>query len=1142
MANVLSLAMKISADATGVRQSLSSVERAIIQLDKETSSITAAFDKFASTSSKAAEVQRTFQTRLEALNNALKSGAITDAREYTAALAQLSAEAKNAADRVGEAEAITRRFRTEQQRQTAELELYNQRFQEGLLNQETYNAAAIESLGINKLAADAARQRADALAEAERSAAKAFDSQLAAESAEAAKASAAAEKERADAVARAAEIVTANLTKEQLATRTYEQSVAELNRLRSLGVLGEEDYGRALQRSANDFAKATIEANKLADATDKIGDGGTLKFNELSGILAALPGPIGNVAGRLSGLASAGEGLSRVFGAGLSQGLSSIGASVAGLINPFTAAVAGVAGFGAAAAQVAQGLAVLDDRVEKLGNTADKLGVSFEFIQTLDESARRSGTSIESVSAAFGRLQRSVLGVDEESKAAQKALAEIGVTAAELQALRPEDQYQLIGERIRSIEDPARRTATAINLFGRAGSELVPFFNNIGGAADDMERFGATLSTAQRRDIDEFGAAMDKLSVAAGGAGNQIIASFTPAGIAIANALATATGAITRFGQEQNRLAAFSRELQKLREQIGEVQAGPISDAQRDAIAAGQTAEQVLAAAKGQVVELKKELEAPPTPEFLKSIEDITKQIEKAKEESLEFGKAGFDAAEEYERALQGVAEDFKAGFIDVDEFRSQTKLAGEAFRDELSNISDNAKLEIQVDAATEQTLADLNAEVDKAIRGAQEFGQEGFDAALKFQTKVGELRGEFGRGIINDEALKQGVAAVNAEYDKQISKLRDVQAEQKRIIEEDKRRVEQLLAVQDDAARVEEAILGVQREAQRVAVEINAARQQGNQQAAAAGAAQLAQIDQLQARLEDNLQAAEQGFGEAGFGPAFEQINQQLGGMADRAAEFGNAGAVAFDALKQGVADAQEQARDGVLNKEGLEQQVAAQQRAFEKELKNIEDAAEKRKQVQADVDRLIFDSLDKQQQAQIEAAENLQKLEQEKVAAQEAVARAREGGDKKALADANLRLQQIDALAKRERDVADGTAARREAFQDRQRKLAEAQAKQQEELLQQQQKAAEERAKAEQAEFDRQERRLTELNTLGPRQVQTADVRTQEGQQLVLDLFNQQQDPQLIQLRSLNKVMGRIAASIDRDLNRLGQPVAIL
>ena len=106
----------------------------------------------------------------------------------------------------------------------------------------------------------------------------------------------------------------------------------------------------------------------------------------------------------------------------------------------------------------------------------------------------------------------------------------------------------------------------------------------------------------------------------------------------------------------------------------------------------------------------------------------------------------------------------------------------------------------------------------------------------------------------------------------------------------------------------------------------------------------------------------------------------------------------------------------------------------------------------------------------------------------------------------------------------------------------MAAAQAKQQEQIAQQQQKFLEEQAKAQQAEFERQTKRMAELNTLGPQTVQTADVRTAEGQQLVLDLFNQQQDPALIQARLTNKVLNRIAASIDRDLNRLGQPALIL
>ena len=42
-----------------------------------------------------------------------------------------------------------------------------------------------------------------------------------------------------------------------------------------------------------------------------------------------------------------------MFSGGLSQGISSIGTSVAGLVNPFTLAVGGVAAFGTAAVAVA---------------------------------------------------------------------------------------------------------------------------------------------------------------------------------------------------------------------------------------------------------------------------------------------------------------------------------------------------------------------------------------------------------------------------------------------------------------------------------------------------------------------------------------------------------------------------------------------------------------------------------------------------------------------------------------------------------------------------------------------------------------------------------------------------------------------
>jgi hypothetical protein len=1035
MANVLSLAMKVSADASSVPKQLTPVERALAGLSKEAEKATSVMDKFAASSSAAAAAQARSAADFEKLAAALESRSIKP-EEYARQFAALTAAANDTAAAFAEGARITEQARTADERRTAELERLAQLLELGAINEETFSRASAEASGAN---AEAAR----------------------------------AERERADAAAAAARIIQANLTPQE----RYDNQIQELTGHLNAGRLSQEIFDRAVASATASLTKAESAAEGYDRAVEAAGDGGTLKFNELSGVLAALPGPIGNVAGRLSGLSSAGEGLARIFSGGLRQGIASIGTSLAGLINPITATIGAIGGLATAAVSIGRGLVQLDDRVESLGNTADKLGISFEFVQTLDEAARRSGTSIDAVSAAFGRLQKSVTGVDDESKAAQKALDEIGLTAAELQALRPEQQYQLLARRIREIENPARRTATALNLFGRAGADLLPFFANIDGAATDLERVGAALSTAQRRDIDEFGAAIDRLSVSAKGAGEQLRSSFAGAGAAIANALASATGSVAQFLEEQNKFRDYSEELQKLRREWQFISAGPVTDAAIQALKAGQTAEQVLRVARGEAVELKDAIEEPPSDAFVKSLSDITKKIEEAKLQSVEFGQAGFDAAVEYEQAIATLKEQFDAGLFNEETFRQQAANVAETFKREIAGISEDAKLEIQLESDAQRTLAGLNAEVDKAIQSAQDFGQEGFDAALGFQNKIDELRRQFDAGIINDETLRRGVESANAAYDQQIEKLRQIQTEQQRIIDADRARVEGLLAAQGETAKIEEDILAVQREAARVSQEAAAARDANNALAAEGAAARLAQLDQLQAQLDEQLQAAEQGFGQAGFGPAFEQINAQLAVLADKAAEFGNAGAQAFAQLQQGVAEAQQQARDGILNREALEQQVAAQQRLFEQELANIDAANERRKEAAAD------------------QAEQRKQLEQ-------------------------------DALRQQEEQS--------KAQQQAQQQLQEA-------YFQEQQRIAEERRKAEEAEFARQQERLRQLNTLGEGVVNTADVRTQEGAAIVLGLAANAQDPRLIEARLTNKLMRQQLNALVGNLTRIGLEVSL-
>lgn len=1109
MANVLSLAMKISADATGVRQSLSPVERALNQLDREASSVTAVFKQFGSESAAAVAAQEKFEIRVRALTESLRAG-LTSPQDYARSLEQLQAAANEAADDLG----------------------------------------------------------------------------------------------------RAAQIVEANLTREQRATRAYEQSIAELNRLRDAGTLDEENYAIAVQRSADTFAKATIEANKYAAASDAAGDGGALKFNELSGVLAALPGPIGNVAGRLSGLSSAGEGLARVFGGGLSQGLSSIGASVAGLVNPFTAAVAGVAGFGAAATAVTQGLTQLTGRVEELSFAARQAGVDFQTIQVLEEAATRAGVSVEALATGVQRFGARLSDAARGSGETFNALQQLGFSLEEIQQGQndPTEFASRVAEALEQIPEPARQAQLQIDILGRGGESLVRAFGEIEGSTQAIRRFGGAISQLEANRLLELDGAFEDVQRSILGFGRELLTPFTGVAQSIAEALAPAIASFGRvLGNILDIISPFTSILGVLVNTIGQVTSvvlnlistalepfaaaargisqaidfvsqsitqafGPINDlilsvkgffaetflgVEETATQTSEKVEQVATAAVEMTAEQKKAYE-----DLQRAVEAGNNSLDGAIEKAGEFGQAGFDAAFEFQQALEDLQEQADANELNGEqyargvanataEFEKQVA-ALEKVQEETKKAADEAKRRAEADKQVADQLLE-QARIQRDFNGDTERAQAA-GQVLAIERDIARARQdvEAARGDGDEQAVANGEERI-----RQLEEIRNQQqaiandadgtarAEAQRLTDQ-KQRIDELIAAQNQQSQVERDIADVQEERARVEADRVAAVQAGRSADAQAAQERLNQLDAIQVKLDEQQRGFTNGYDEA-----FAATEEGFQRAVDKAAEFGLAGVEASQQLQEGIAAAQQQARSGIFTKEAYEAEVQRQNDLFDQRLEQERELAAERKKQDAERARIqqeqeqTVNALIREQfgeDPRIKAAENLKAIEAEIARAQEDAVKARDVGDKAAADAAAKRLAQLDQVQAKERDIASGAAKQREEFQNRQRQLAEAQAKQQEQIFQQQQKFAEEQAKAQQAEFDRQQKRLTELNTLGPRQVQTADVRTQEGQQLVLDLFNQQQDPQLIQLRLMNKVLNRIAGGIDRDLTRLGQPVAIL
>jgi uncharacterized membrane protein len=939
--------------------------------------------------------------QLTAVINAVESRTVTldaetNADETSAAVKSLVDEQREYQQLVQEASRITQKYTSDEERRAAAIAQIERVNATGALSEEVYARAIEDASGAKEEAARAAQEYASQQA-------------------------------------RAAAIVEANLSTEERASRDYAAAITELDRLRDSGLIGEQDYAKAVDRSAAAYAKATAAASSYDDAAKSSGDAGLLKFSELSGVLAAIPGPIGNVAGRLSGLSSAGEGLGKVFGggAGLSGGLANIGASVAGLVNPFTVGLAAVAAFGAGASAVASGLIDLEDRVEKLGNTADKLGVSFEFIQLLEEAGNRSGVSIESVSTAFGKLQKTLAGADEESKAATAALAKLGIAFTDLENLSPEEQIRLIGEQLQGIDDPAKRTAAAMQIFGKSGADLLPFFAQLGPAADDIERLGGSLTAIDRSRIDDFGNGIDALGVASSRLGELLLLPFVGLGEGIAQGSAEFLGGINAIvGPIGDVLQPVLAGLGTAFEVVGVVIGGigrvigeiisPIGDLAQAFGAVGEAfntafVDVVRYLVDGEVAASDFAMSFTPLGAVADNLGAIGETVSRvANIIGTALSQVGdyiggvlaswaeFFGLESAIESIGGLISSVFGGVSSTFETISNA-IGGTVGR--LLTIAENflgitAEVETAITPELDLSQPSLAAsqfakDIGAAATAAAEFGQAGFQAALSYQNSLEQIAQLQADGTLTADEAKKAAEQEKAAFEAKIATLdREAQAQASAAEAARKAADEKIAAAERAAAAAVDAdrkladafitaqglggggqvtaadtLLAIVRQIEETEAAIVDARAAGDTAAEQAAIRRLAVLDQAQAAAEES---ATFGFSTQDAERAIASVREGL----DDAFSFVNfeLAPEAFTAAQEQLAQLEADLEAKVIDPETFEQAADAIRSGFEDALKTAErirDLNEQYAQRAAEIDAERIDALSKVSQQTVQATD---------------------------------------------------------------------------------------------------------------------------------------------------------------------------
>lgn len=251
------------------------------------------------------------------------------------------------------------------------------------------------------------------------------------------------------------------------------------------------------------------------------------------------------------------DGLAQIDG--LTRSLDKANNQASGLSGAFSklggmAKNAGIAIAGLGAAAVG-GLAVLGknaiDAADNLNDLSQRTGVGVETLSKFGAAAEDSGSSIDEVAKAMGKLSKGI--VDPASKV-NEALRSIGVSSTDAQGkIRSVDQVMLdIADKFSKLPDGAQKTALAMEIFGKSGANLIPMLN---GGREAMSQYSATITTEMAQAADKFNDAINMVMRELAGPFNQAITASLPyitqlaqqLGAALPGAIAALVPVLTGF-------------------------------------------------------------------------------------------------------------------------------------------------------------------------------------------------------------------------------------------------------------------------------------------------------------------------------------------------------------------------------------------------------------------------------------------------------------------------------------------------------------------------------------------------------------------------------------------------------------------
>lgn len=147
-----------------------------------------------------------------------------------------------------------------------------------------------------------------------------------------------------------------------------------------------------------------------------------------------------------------------------------------------TVAGAAIVGFGVASLK---NFSEAGDEVHKM---ALRTGFSTESLSELRVAAELSGTSLGALETGVRRMQMSIVDAGEGVAIAKDAFDKLGVSFEDVAGLSPEEQFNILTTALADLENQEDKVSVAMDVFGRAGTAMLPMLASGSEGLDAMKK------------------------------------------------------------------------------------------------------------------------------------------------------------------------------------------------------------------------------------------------------------------------------------------------------------------------------------------------------------------------------------------------------------------------------------------------------------------------------------------------------------------------------------------------------------------------------------------------------------------------------------------------------------------------------